>query len=139
MARSLSHLPAARRADPAFFTGNMIPTVIDDDRAAAAAVHRKTLVSYVKLPNYQNYWIEAGFEEEMTAIRQAIAAGDEARLPSLMSERWLREVTLFGSAAEVRDGDEAWYATGITTLIVVPSSTRGGQMLAFQELRAAFR
>jgi alkanesulfonate monooxygenase SsuD/methylene tetrahydromethanopterin reductase-like flavin-dependent oxidoreductase (luciferase family) len=139
MTRSLSHLPAARRADPAFFIGNMIPTVIDDDRAAAAAVHRKTLVSYVKLPNYQNYWMEAGFEEEMTAIRQAIAVGDEARLPSLMSDRWLREVTLFGSAAEVRDGIDAWYATGITTLIVVPSSTRGGQMLAFQELRAAFR
>jgi alkanesulfonate monooxygenase SsuD/methylene tetrahydromethanopterin reductase-like flavin-dependent oxidoreductase (luciferase family) len=139
MVRSLQHLPAARRTDGRFFIGNMVPTVIDDDRAAAAAVNRKTLVGYVKLPNYQNYWIEAGFEDEMLAIRKALAAGEEDRLPSLMSDRWLREVTLFGTAAEVRDGIEAWYAAGITTLILVPSSTRGGQMVAFQEVMAALR
>jgi alkanesulfonate monooxygenase SsuD/methylene tetrahydromethanopterin reductase-like flavin-dependent oxidoreductase (luciferase family) len=138
MAASLPHLGAAGR-DPAFFTGNMIPTCIDDDRGAAAAVCRRTLSGYVRLPNYQNYWIEAGFADEMLAIRQAIAEKREDRIPSLMSDRWLREVTLHGSAAEVREGIEAWYATGIRTVIVVPSSTRGGQMVAFQELLAAFR
>jgi alkanesulfonate monooxygenase SsuD/methylene tetrahydromethanopterin reductase-like flavin-dependent oxidoreductase (luciferase family) len=93
----------------------------------------------VKLLNYQNYWIEAGFAEEMLAIRQAIADRQEERIPALMSDRWLREVSLFGSIADVREGIEAWYETGIKTLIVVPSSTRGGQMVAFQELIAAFR
>jgi hypothetical protein len=39
----------------------MVPTCIDPDRAAAATVNRKTLTGDVKLPNYQNYWIEAGF------------------------------------------------------------------------------
>jgi alkanesulfonate monooxygenase SsuD/methylene tetrahydromethanopterin reductase-like flavin-dependent oxidoreductase (luciferase family) len=139
MARSLRHLPEARRTDPAFFIGNMIPTVVAEDRAAAAAVNRKTLVNYVKLPNYQNYWIEAGFEEEMMAIRKAIVAREDDRIPSLMSDRWLREVSLFGTAAEVREGIEAWYASGINTLIVVPSSTRGGQMVAFQEVMEALR
>jgi alkanesulfonate monooxygenase SsuD/methylene tetrahydromethanopterin reductase-like flavin-dependent oxidoreductase (luciferase family) len=139
MATSLKHLPDAKRKDPRFFIGNMVPTVVADDRATAAAVNRKTLVNYVKLPNYQNYWIEAGFEEEMTAIRKAIAAREDDRIPSLMSDRWLREVTLFGTAAEVRDGIEAWYATGINTLIVVPSSTRGGQMAGFQEVMEALR
>jgi alkanesulfonate monooxygenase SsuD/methylene tetrahydromethanopterin reductase-like flavin-dependent oxidoreductase (luciferase family) len=139
MAASLKHLPEAKRKDPTFFIGNMVPTVVADDRAAAAAVNRKTLVNYVKLPNYQNYWIEAGFEEEMTAIRKAIAAREDDRIPSLMSDRWLREVTLFGTAADVREGIEAWYATGINTLIVVPSSTRGGQMVAFQEVMEALR
>jgi alkanesulfonate monooxygenase SsuD/methylene tetrahydromethanopterin reductase-like flavin-dependent oxidoreductase (luciferase family) len=139
MPESLRHLPAARRADPDFFIGNMVPTCIDDDRAAAAAVNRRTLTHYAKLPNYQNYWIEAGFGDEMLAIRRAIAEGKEDRIPSLMSDRWLREVTLFGSVAEVREGVEAWYASGITTLILVPSSTTGGQMVAFQEIIAAFR
>jgi alkanesulfonate monooxygenase SsuD/methylene tetrahydromethanopterin reductase-like flavin-dependent oxidoreductase (luciferase family) len=138
MRDSLRNLPPARRQDPAFFIANMIPTCIDDDRAAAAAVNRRTLTGYVKLPNYQNYWIEAGFSEEMLAIRQAIADRQEERIPALMSDRWLREVSLFGSIADVREGIEAWYATGINTLIVVPSSTRGGQMVAFQELIAAF-
>ena len=62
MADSLRHLPDAARASGDFFIGDMVPTCIDDDRAAAAAVNRRTLTSYVKLPNYQNYWIEAGYE-----------------------------------------------------------------------------
>jgi alkanesulfonate monooxygenase SsuD/methylene tetrahydromethanopterin reductase-like flavin-dependent oxidoreductase (luciferase family) len=93
----------------------------------------------VRLPNYQNYWIEAGFDEEMTAIRAAIAKKDDERIPQLMSERWLREVTLYGRASQVREGVEAWYASGVKTVILVPSSTRGGQMVAFEELIRAFQ
>jgi alkanesulfonate monooxygenase SsuD/methylene tetrahydromethanopterin reductase-like flavin-dependent oxidoreductase (luciferase family) len=139
MPESLEALPAAARAGSDFFIGNMVPTCIDADRAAAAAVNRKTLIGYVKLPNYQNYWIEAGFEDEMQAIRKAIAAGQDDRLPSLMSDRWLSQVTLYGSPTEVRDGVEAWYAAGVKTLIMVPSSTKGNQMVALQELIDLYR
>jgi alkanesulfonate monooxygenase SsuD/methylene tetrahydromethanopterin reductase-like flavin-dependent oxidoreductase (luciferase family) len=138
MPASLQHLPPAARADGDFFVGDMIPTCIDDDRAGAAAIMRKTLLPYVKLPNYQNYWIEAGYDAEMRAIRAAIAAGDEAGIVRAMSDRWLADVTLFGSAREVRDGAEAWRAAGVKTVILVPSSTRGGQMVAVEELIAAF-
>jgi alkanesulfonate monooxygenase SsuD/methylene tetrahydromethanopterin reductase-like flavin-dependent oxidoreductase (luciferase family) len=139
MAASLRHLPEPARRDHGFFVGDMVPTCIDDDRAAAAAVMRRTLVNYVRLPNYQNYWIEAGYEDEMRAARAAIARGDDAGVLAAMSDRWLSDVTLFGSAAQVRDGVDAWRAAGITTVIVVPSSTRGGQMVAFEEVLAAFR
>jgi hypothetical protein len=37
----------------------------------------------------------------------------------------------------VREGIEAWYAAGITTPIIVPSSAGGNQMKAFEELFAA--
>lgn len=139
MPESLEALPDAARTNKEFFIGNMVPTCIDADRAAAAAVNRRTLVGYVKLPNYQNYWIEAGFEDEMQAIRRAIAAGQEDRIPSLMSDRWLSQVTLYGSPTEVRDGVEAWYAAGVKTLIVVPSSAKGNQMAALQELIDLYR
>jgi alkanesulfonate monooxygenase SsuD/methylene tetrahydromethanopterin reductase-like flavin-dependent oxidoreductase (luciferase family) len=139
MPESLKALPDAARTGPDFFIGNMVPTCIDPDRAAAAAVNRRTLVGYVKLPNYQNYWIEAGFEEEMQAIRKAIAAGQDDKIPSLMSDRWLSQVTLYGSPTEVRDGVEAWYAAGVKTLIVVPSSAKGNQMAALQELIDLYR
>jgi alkanesulfonate monooxygenase SsuD/methylene tetrahydromethanopterin reductase-like flavin-dependent oxidoreductase (luciferase family) len=139
MPASLAHLPEAAKGNANFFIGNMVPTCIDADRAAAAAVNRRTLSGYVKLPNYQNYWIEAGFEEEMLAIRKAIAAGEEQRIPELMSDRWLSEVTLYGSRAQVREGVEAWYAAGVNTLIVVPSSARGNQMAALQELIDLYR
>jgi alkanesulfonate monooxygenase SsuD/methylene tetrahydromethanopterin reductase-like flavin-dependent oxidoreductase (luciferase family) len=139
MAASLRSLPPAARDHPDFFIGDMVPTCIADDRAAAASVMRKTLTSYVKLPNYQNYWIEAGYAEEMTAIRGAIARRDDAAVQAAMSDRWLSDVTLFGSAKAVREGVEAWQATGVRTVILVPSSTRGGQMVAFEELIAAYR
>jgi len=139
MAQSLKHLPDTARRDPAFFIGDMVPTCIDDDVAAAAAVNRRTLTSYVKLPNYQNYWIEAGYEEEMRAIRAAIARRDDDAVRAAMSDRWLSDVTLSGPASKVRDGVEAWKATGVKTVIVVPSSTKGGQIVAFEELLAAYR
>ncbi len=138
MAASLAQLPPEKRASDGFFVGNMLPVCVSDDKAAAAAVMRRTLTGYVMLPNYQNYWIEAGYDEEILAIRQALAAGERDRVPSLMSDRWLADVTLFGSAAEVREGVEAWHAAGVNTPILVPSSTEGGQMRAFEELLAAF-
>ncbi len=138
MPASLAHL-GKRVAEESFFVGNMIPTCIDADRAAAAAVLRKTLTGYVLLPNYQRYWIEAGYEEEMRAIQVAVAAGEYERVPTLMSEAWLRDCTLFGTASEVREGVEAWYAAGVKTPILVPSSTRGGQFDAIAEVIAAFR
>jgi alkanesulfonate monooxygenase SsuD/methylene tetrahydromethanopterin reductase-like flavin-dependent oxidoreductase (luciferase family) len=139
MKESLRHLPEAKRSDAAFFVGDMVPTCVDPDRAAAAAVMRRVLTSYVKLPNYQNYWIEAGYEDEMRAVRAAVARGDDDAVRAAMSERWLSDVTLYGNAKHVRDGVDAWRAAGIKTVIVVPSSTRGGQMVAFEELIAAYR
>lgn len=140
-ARRASQSEATQReADPqAFFIGNMIPTCISDDRQAAAAVMRKTLAGYVALPNYQRYWIEAGYGDEMRAIQQALAAGERQRISELMSDKWLADCTLFGSTAEVRDGLAAWYDAGVTTPILVPSSTAGGQMQALQEVFAAFK
>jgi alkanesulfonate monooxygenase SsuD/methylene tetrahydromethanopterin reductase-like flavin-dependent oxidoreductase (luciferase family) len=137
MAEQLARIPADRQT-AGFFIGNMIPTVIDDDREAAAAVNRKTLTGYVRLPNYRRYWVDAGYGEEMGAIEKALAEDRADEVPSLMSDRWLSDVTLYGSVAQVRDGVEAWQDAGVTTPILVPSSTSGGQMKAIEELFAAF-
>jgi alkanesulfonate monooxygenase SsuD/methylene tetrahydromethanopterin reductase-like flavin-dependent oxidoreductase (luciferase family) len=138
METSLGALSADQRAAPGFFVGDMIPTCISDDREAAMAVNRKTLMMYVSLPNYRNYWKEAGYGEEMEAIEAALARNDRDALPGLMTERWLSDVTLFGSVSEVREGLEAWYDAGVRTPILVPSSAVGNQMKAFAELFDAF-
>ncbi len=138
MAHSLSVLPAAVRNDEAFFIGNMIPTCIHDDEAAAATVNRRTLTGYAQLPNYRNYWKAAGYVEEMEGVEQAIADGQPERIPECLSDRWLADCTLFGSAAKVRDGVERWFSSGIRTPILVPSSAVGNQLKAFEELFEAF-
>jgi alkanesulfonate monooxygenase SsuD/methylene tetrahydromethanopterin reductase-like flavin-dependent oxidoreductase (luciferase family) len=132
MGHSLSNLSDAAKAGD-FFIGNMIPTCINEDKEAAAAVNRRTLTSYAFLPNYRNYWKEAGYEEEMTGVEKAIADQDLDRVPECLSDRWLADTTLFGSATEVREGIEAWFDAGIKTPIIVPSAVSGGQMQALQE------
>lgn len=127
-----------KAGDPAFFVGNMIPTVISDDRDLAAARNRKTLSRYALLPNYRNYWKAAGYVEEMEAIEQAVERGETDRIPTLLSDRWLADCTLFGTAAEVREGVERWFDAGIRTPILVPSSAAGNQIKAFEELFAAY-
>ena len=138
MRESLSALPAAKRADPDFLVANMIPTCISDDIEAAKAVNRRTLTRYTTLPNYRNYWKEAGYVEEMTAIENAVSEGRQADIPSLMSDRWLADATLFGSASQVRQGIEAWREAGVSTPVLVPSSASGNQLAAVQEIFAAF-
>ena len=138
MKASLATLSPAARDNEDFFIGDMIPTCINDDVEAAKAVNRKTLTSYAMLPNYRNYWKEAGYEEEMTAIERALEAKEFDKVPALLSDKWLADTTLFGSASAVREGVEAWFDTGVRTPILVPSSANGGQMKAFEEMLAIF-
>jgi alkanesulfonate monooxygenase SsuD/methylene tetrahydromethanopterin reductase-like flavin-dependent oxidoreductase (luciferase family) len=134
IASQLDRVPGSRR--DGFFLANMVPTVIDEDRAAAEAVHRKTLSMYLTLPNYRNYWKQAGYVEEMEAVEKALES-DPSSLTSVMSDAWLRDCTLSGSVAEVRDGIEAWWEVGVTPIAVM-SSTSGGQLKALDELFSAY-
>ena len=138
MAASLAALPADKRGGPDFFIGNMIPTCISDDIEAAKAVNRRTLASYGFLPNYRNYWKEAGYQEEMEAIETAIAEGRRDDVPRYFSDKWLADNTLFGPASKVREGVEAWRDAGVRDLIIVPSSATGNQLTALEEVFAAF-
>lgn len=138
MHTSLAVLDERTKKQDDFFIGNMIPTVVSDDVEAAKAVNRRTLTGYAFLPNYRNYWKEAGYVEEMEAIEAALQAGERDRVPALLSDRWLADVTLFGTASQVREGVEAWFDAGIKTPILVPSSVSGGQMKAFEELLSIY-
>lgn len=139
MHHSLGVLSADARNNPDFFIGNMIPTCVSDDRKAAAEVNRRTLTSYAMLPNYRNYWKEAGYVEEMEGVEKAIRDKDLDRIPKCLSDRWLADTTLFGTASEVREGIEAWFDAGIRTPIIVPSSAVGNQMKAFEEFFALWQ
>jgi alkanesulfonate monooxygenase SsuD/methylene tetrahydromethanopterin reductase-like flavin-dependent oxidoreductase (luciferase family) len=137
MPESLKQVPADKRES--FFVGNIIPCCIDDDVAAAAKVMRRSLIGYIALPNYRNYWIESGYGEEMQAMADAVAAGQSDRVPSLMSDRWLNDVCLYGAAKKVREGVEEWNAVGVKTLILAAYSTKGGQRKAFEEVIEGFK
>jgi alkanesulfonate monooxygenase SsuD/methylene tetrahydromethanopterin reductase-like flavin-dependent oxidoreductase (luciferase family) len=138
MAESLSVVPPAKRNDPDFLVGNMLPVCITDDETAALALHRRRLERYVLLPNYRNYWKEAGYGEEMAAIEQALAENRRDDIPHYLSERWIADNSLYGSAVKVRDRLSEWYDAGVNTPVLVPNSVNGNQLTALAEIFAAF-
>ena len=128
----------ARQARPTGFRmANMIPTVISDDIDAARAINRKTMTGYVSLPNYRNYWRQAGFVEVMDRIEAALATKDDATIKSAMSNEWLDDCTISGDARRVREQLLRWNDLGVQPIAVM-SSTSGGQIAAINELFTAF-
>jgi alkanesulfonate monooxygenase SsuD/methylene tetrahydromethanopterin reductase-like flavin-dependent oxidoreductase (luciferase family) len=138
MAESLAVVPAAKRADPDFLIGNMLPVCITEDEGAALALHRRRLERYTLLPNYRNYWKEAGYGEEMRSIERALAENRRDDILKYLTDRWVADNTLYGPAAKVRDQLAAWYAAGLNTPVLVPNSVNGGQLTALEEIFAAF-
>ena len=135
MAQQLSEVPNAVRDD--FFLSNMIPTVIDEDVDAARAINRRTLTGYVSLPNYRNYWRAAGYTAEMDAIEEAIETGNKDAVTGLMTNEWLDDCTISGSASKVRERLAEWANAGVMPIAVM-SSTTGGQAKAIGELFEAY-
>ena len=74
----------------------------------------------------------------MEAIEAAIANGNIKDHSALMSDAWLDDCTLSGSADEVRDGLDRWYDIGIQPIAVM-SSLSGGQIKAIGELFEIYR
>jgi alkanesulfonate monooxygenase SsuD/methylene tetrahydromethanopterin reductase-like flavin-dependent oxidoreductase (luciferase family) len=138
MAESLSAVPAAKRNDPDFLIGNMLPVCITDNEDAALALHRRRLGRYVLLPNYRNYWKEAGYREEMTGIERALSEDRRDDIPRYLTDRWIADNSLYGSASKVRDRLAAWYEAGVNTPVLVPNSVNGNQLTALAEIFSAF-
>jgi len=138
MSGALGVITAARRDDPNFFIGNRIRTCICDDEAEAKAVLRRTVSNYALMPYYRNYWKEAGYVEEMSAIETAVAEGRTEDVPKYLPDRWLADCTLFGPPAKIRDGIEAWRTAGIKTPVLVPLSADGDQNIAMRQVFDSF-
>ena len=115
---ALSHMPASLAAIPAerreaFIVGNLAPCSVSDDRGAALAAIQRALRLYMTLPNYQNYFSEAGYGEEVERARAALAADDKQALADSVSERMAEDIGLLGTASQVREKVEAWHAAGV--------------------------
>jgi alkanesulfonate monooxygenase SsuD/methylene tetrahydromethanopterin reductase-like flavin-dependent oxidoreductase (luciferase family) len=126
----------ARRGDD-FPLTNMVPTVVDADLDAARAVHRRTLTSYATLPNYRNYWRDAGHAEQVDAFEEVLATASREEqndaLRSVMRDEWIDDCTISGPADAVRAAVGSWREVGVEPIVVM-SSTRGGQAVAIGEL-----
>lgn len=135
---SLAVLPADKRGGTNFFIGNRIRTCVCDDETEAKAVLRRTVTNYALMPNYRNYWKEAGYVEEMTAIENALTNGHAEEIGRYLPDRWLADIALFGPAWKIREGVEAWRDAGIRTPVLVRLSADGDAKTAIRDVFAAF-
>ena len=135
----LTNIEASRRSE--MFLANMVPTVISDDIAAAQAIHRKTLVGYVSLPNYRNYWRSCGYDEQIDAFEKILESPNKetrsAEIVAAMDTEWLSDCTISGDSDTVREALWGWSQAGVLPIAVM-SSTSGGQAKAVAELFAAY-
>jgi alkanesulfonate monooxygenase SsuD/methylene tetrahydromethanopterin reductase-like flavin-dependent oxidoreductase (luciferase family) len=138
ISHSLAVVPSPKRSHPNFLIGNMLPVCVSEDLNAAKALLRRRLVHYALLPNYRAYWKEAGYVDEMSAVEKALADNRPDDIPKYLTDRWLADNTLFGLAAKVREGVEAWRAAGVNTPVLVPNSIVGNQLTALREIFNAF-
>ena len=139
IAAQIAQLPDSKRDD--MFLANMIPTVISDDVEAARAIHRKTLVGYVTLPNYRNYWRACGYGEQIDAFEKILSESAKesrnAEIISAMDNEWLDDCTISGDVDTVRERLYSWSQIGVLPIAVM-SSTSGGQAQAIGQLFDAF-
>src|SRR6516164_1695941 len=77
-------------------------------------------------------------DTEMSAIEQALAENRRDDIPRYLTDRWIADNALYGSAAKVRDRLAEWYAAGLNTPVLVPNSVNGNQLTALDEIFAAF-
>lgn len=139
IAAQIAQLPDSKRSN--MFLANMIPTVISDDVEAARAIHRKTLVGYVTLPNYRNYWRACGYGEQIDAFEKILSESAKesrnAEIISAMDNEWLDDCTISGDVDTVRERLYGWSQIGVLPIAVM-SSTSGGQAQAISQLFDAF-
>jgi alkanesulfonate monooxygenase SsuD/methylene tetrahydromethanopterin reductase-like flavin-dependent oxidoreductase (luciferase family) len=139
IATQIALLPDSKRSN--MFLANMIPTVISNDVEAARAIHRKTLVGYVTLPNYRNYWRACGYGEQIDAFEKILSeSAKESRnteIISAMDNEWLDDCTISGDVDTVRERLYGWSQIGVLPIAVM-SSTSGGQAQAISQLFDAF-
>ena len=89
---------------------------------------------YVNLPNYGTTGRRRGIGGD-GGDRDRDRSGAD-KLTSLTDGG--SDCTLYGPASRVLEGLEEWYANGLKTPILVPSSASGGQFRAFDELFSLF-
>lgn len=138
---ALSHMPQSLLEipdrNPSFMVANIMRTLVTDDIEAGRRVYRNGFLSYLQLPNYQNYYIEAGYPDEIERAKRAVEQGDDVETVNAISDRMAADLSNVGSAEQIRDQVQAWYDVGVTDLALNPMSI-SAPLRAHEEIMAVF-
>lgn len=92
--------------------------VVGDDGPAARERARAGL-TWIGEPDWAPHLAALPFAAELAAHRRA--AGSPAEFAATMPDEWVRELSLAGTPAEVRDRIAARHAAGATSVVMIPA------------------
>ena len=122
---------------PGFVVGNITRTLVTKDVQAGREAFRKSFLMYMELPNYQNYYIEAGYGAEIARAREALARGDNVATVNAISDKMADDLCNVGTPEQIRAKVQAWYDLSVTDLALNPMSLEN-PLMAHEELMAVF-
>lgn len=110
-----------------------IPTFVSDDVAAARSAARYNLAFFAQMPNYRRQWRNCGFETEVDALELAWRQRDRRLAATLVSDRMVDEVCIYGSVAQCRDQLAAFRDAGAALPLLAVSPVNGQRLAATRE------
>jgi alkanesulfonate monooxygenase SsuD/methylene tetrahydromethanopterin reductase-like flavin-dependent oxidoreductase (luciferase family) len=133
---SLEEIPQGKQGT--FLVGNLAPAYVSEDRAEALAAVRRGMTNFMTLPNYQNYFIEAGYEDEVIQGRAALEADSQSQLEASISERMASDICVFGTPSDVQAQIIAFQEVGVDQIGLSTLFHTNNQAKAIARIAAAF-
>lgn len=115
-----------------------VPTSVTDDPSAVRDSFRRDFMLYMTLPFYRRAIGGAGFEAEIAAFDERLAAGDSDGARAAMSDEMLEHFAAIGTAEQVRAKLQEYRDAGVTLPAVgLISSPKGSDSTPETTLKEA--
>lgn len=111
-------------------------SVSDNKEEARDRIRGRVAMYAARFPRYRGVMEDAGFTEEVEAIRQAWDRGSHAQAQSLVPDELIDSMSLVGTPDECREGIQKYRDAGITLPIIMPSVDKEG---AVEQARETIR
>jgi alkanesulfonate monooxygenase SsuD/methylene tetrahydromethanopterin reductase-like flavin-dependent oxidoreductase (luciferase family) len=111
----------------------VVPCFISADHEAAELAARRMVCRYTALPFYGNMFAKAGFQQEVTGIRAALAADDTQRAWQAVSYPMLEALTAVGDWAACQQTIERHRQAGADLIVLYPNAVDSDAQAAWYE------
>jgi alkanesulfonate monooxygenase SsuD/methylene tetrahydromethanopterin reductase-like flavin-dependent oxidoreductase (luciferase family) len=112
--------------DPGAVTiGSMVRVCVDDDEARAREGARQSIPLYLTFDGYARYVSAIGYGTVVTAVREAILAGDESRAVREVPDELVVRTHVFGTAARCRARVAEYQHAGVERPVILARPAPG--------------
>ncbi len=113
-----------------------VPVALADEREPALTRMRQDLIPYASLPFYRSMLERSGFEADLAAFDEGMAAGDPEQAKAGLSDALLDSLAGIGDAGQVTGAVERYRQAGATSPCVggIPGTDYDGALEAVADL-----